>query len=124
MKKAMRKFASILLSLVLLLSMMPIAALAEETEHVHTFVPSVGTPEYEYVDDDCHKVVNYTNYDCECGEDSFRVKDSDVRYDAHKASPIGVELQGSYIDENGNIVYTYRYTCLQCLGSFLRNEYQ
>lgn len=124
MKKAMRKLVSVCLSLVLLLSILPMAAFAEETEHVHTYIPSVGTPDYEYVDDDRHKVVNYTNYDCECGEGSFRVADPNVRYEAHKPSPIGSEYLGSYIDENGVFVDTYQYNCLKCNHDYYIDEYQ
>lgn len=120
MKKSIVKTLSAFLALVLILSALPMAAFAAESVHTHTFASSDGGEGYEQYSNTKHAYVRYTNYDCACGEDSYRtyvvLSTSD-----HSAAPGSQLYLGSYMGDDGSTMSTYRYTCKVCGATYTVN---
>lgn len=123
MKKSIVKSLSVFLALILILSALPMAVFATEATHSHTFYASDGGYEYQRVDDNYHKYVHYTNYDCACGEDSFRICETVEEQLPHVPKAGSALYQGSTMDSSGNIVSVYRYTCIDCGEYYYVNVY-
>ena len=122
MKKEMRKFVSIWMCLVLLLSILPAAATAADCEHIFVLVEGTEQLLFEPHDDTCHLRITRAYYTCaNCGESRWM----DVAtYQEHLAPAGSGVLLGSYMDENGVLVYNYRYTCNACGASYYKDEYR
>lgn len=117
MKKSIVKSLSVFLALVLILSVLPMAAFAAETEHTHTFRKTEARYAYQYLDNSYHEYVCYNKYECVCGEDSFSICEIIDEQVPHLPKAGSRVYQNSYIDASGNTVETYRYTCRDC-GSY------
>lgn len=117
MKKSIVKSLSAFLALVLILSALPMAAFAAEAAHTHTFSVTDGGTGYEPYSNTQHAYVRYTNYDCACGEDSYRTYVV-ISKSAHSAAPGSQVYLGSYMGDDGSTISTYRYTCKVCGATY------
>lgn len=120
MKKSIVKFLAALLALALVISATPAVVFAAEATHSHTFIETDGGYGFEPYSNTHHRYVHYTNYDCACGADSYRVAVV-ISEAAHSAMPGSQEYLGTYLGDNGYAVSTYRYTCKVCGDTYTRS---
>ncbi|HIT33690.1 MAG TPA: hypothetical protein IAC31_03565 [Candidatus Faecousia intestinigallinarum] len=107
------KAVSLILALVLLLSLLPIGALAEE--HIHDYEVTTVYKHCDYYDDNQHVHVERHQHLCSCGATYY---ETHREYEIHKRSSSGTYI-GSGISNNGGTVHYYRYYCSVCKSNFI-----
>lgn len=108
------KAVSLILALVLLLSLLPIGALAEEHVHYYT-ATQYGNPHYEYYNNSLHtKVTTYRSV-CSCGDVYYNDVYGDRSSHVRKGSGTYI---GTSLGSNGENVPIYQYICPTCNHSF------
>lgn len=115
MKKSIVKTLSAFLALVLILSILPMAAFAAEHIHNYNVTTTIG---YEWYSNYEHTKVETHKHLCDCGEVFY---ENHRENGAHAALPgSGVNL-GSYMGDDGSTITTYRYTCKACGFTYTRS---
>lgn len=113
MKKSFVKSLSAFLALVLILSALPMAALA--AEHIHNYNVTTTT-HYEWDNNDEHTFVETHKHLCDCGDVYY---ENHRETSKHSALPGSGQNMGSYM-EDGSTVTTYRFTCKACKFYYYR----
>lgn len=121
------RLLTMFLALLLLISTVPLAALAEEeveptAVHSHVYATHLENA-YEWVSNTNHDCVTYTVYTCSCG---FTKKDNRVyNYTASHYAELGSKTYlGTFIGENERAYDLYELTCRDCKGTYRITEWK
>lgn len=115
----------LLLALLLLLSTVPFAALADEeveptATHTHSY-SSYPSDAYEWKNNTSHEHVTYTVHTCSCGY-SYKDNRNFVSDESHSPIASSRTYIGSRVGDDGVAVDIYQYTCSACGGKFTKEE--
>lgn len=108
------KAVSLILALVLLLSLLPIGALA--ATHTHSYKQTIFSEGYEYFNSQYHGLVVTYKYSCSCG---------DTYYEPHLQytlphSPVGSgQYVGNCLGSSGETLWMYQYHCRVCAHNYI-----
>lgn len=106
------------LALILLLAMLPVTALAEA--HTHNYIVITTYEGYRYYSNTQHVYVEEHKHQCSCGDVYYETHNT---YGAHVALAGSGKNLGTTIDDNGQTVTTYQYTCRICGFTYRRSIY-
>lgn len=119
------RLLSLALALLLLLSAVPFAALADEevepaAVHTHTYATSYGNESLVWYDNVYHANIREKYRICSCGY-SETIREV-VSKEAHSPVAGSRTYVGSRLGDEGGVVNIYEYTCITCGGKFTKQE--
>ena len=125
MKPNVRRL-TVFLALLLLISTVPPAALAEEeveptAVHPHSYYISEDQAAYAYLNNTQHKKSIYSVRTCSCGYSERTLKD--VVYENHYAELGSKTYLGTFIGDNNRSYDLYQLTCRHCGGTYQIKEW-